>query len=159
VASRGVQAHQGGGLGLWRADGERLSGRVETDDACGEVATPLSAGNAAIFFVWDRRSAPCSSWRNSCRPGSAMGPLLAGLGLMPWGATTVIVPRITRALINRLGERPFIVAGMSLHALGVSWIAFIAEPGLAYWQLVAPLIVSGAGVAIAIPATQSSVLS
>jgi hypothetical protein len=48
---------------------------------------------------------------------------------------------------------------MSLHAAAMAWFALIAEPGLAYGAMVAPLILSGAGVAMAIPATQSAVLS
>jgi MFS family permease len=120
---------------------------------------PFSAGNATIFFLWGSALGAVFFMAQFLQTGLGHGPLLAGLGLMPWGATTVIVPPIAGALISRLGERPFIVAGMSLHALGVGWIALIAEPDLAYWQLVAPLIVSGAGVAMAIPATQSSVLS
>jgi EmrB/QacA subfamily drug resistance transporter len=119
----------------------------------------FSGGNAAIFFLWGSALGGVFFMAQFLQTGLGHGPLAAGLGLMPWGATTVIVPRIAGALINRLGERPFIVAGMSLHALGMSWIALIAETDLAYRQLIAPLIISGAGVAMAIPATQSSVLT
>jgi hypothetical protein len=38
------------------------------------------------------------------------------------------------------------------------WIGLVAQPGLAYGELVAPLVISGAGFAMAIPATQSAVL-
>ena len=47
---------------------------------------------------------------------------------------------------------------MGLQAAGMTWIAVIAGPHLAYWHLVAPLVISGAGVAMAIPAAQSSVM-
>jgi MFS family permease len=85
------------------------------------------------------------------------GPLATGLGLMPWGATTVFVPPIAGTLISRVGERPLIVAGLSLNAAAMAWIALIAAPDLAYWQLVAPLIISGTGVAMASSAALSSV--
>jgi MFS family permease len=87
------------------------------------------------------------------------GPLAAGLRLMPWGATTVLIPQLAGALITRFGERPFLTAGLALHAAGMTWIALIAGPRLGYWQMVAPLVISGAGVAMASPAAQSSVLS
>ena len=74
--------------------------------------------------------------------GLGYGPLEAGLAVMPWGATTVIVPQIVGRLINRFGERPFIAAGLSLNALALTWIALIAEPDLAYWQVAIPLILS-----------------
>src|SRR5260370_20232670 len=78
---------------------------------------------------------------------------------MPWGATTVLIPRLVGGLITRFGERPFLAAGLGLQAAGMTWIALIAGPGLAYWHLVAPLVISGAGVAMASPAAQSAVLS
>jgi MFS family permease len=87
------------------------------------------------------------------------GPLATGLGLMPWGATTVFVPPIAGTLISRVGERPLIVAGLSLNAAAMAWIALIAALDLAYWQLVAPLIISGTGVAMASSAALSSVMS
>jgi len=48
---------------------------------------------------------------------------------------------------------------MTLNAAAMGWIALIAGPDLAYWQMVAPLIISGAGVAMVLPATQNAVLS
>jgi MFS family permease len=78
---------------------------------------------------------------------------------MPWGATTVVVPQVAGRLIGRFGERPFIAAGLSLNALALIWIALIAEPDVAYWQIAAPLILSGTGIAMSIPAAQSAVLT
>jgi MFS family permease len=78
---------------------------------------------------------------------------------MPWGATPIIVAQVTGRLIGRVGERPFVAAGLSLNALALLWIALVAEPDLAYWQLVAPLALSGTGVAMSIAATQSAVLT
>ena len=40
----------------------------------------------------------------------------------------------------------------------MAWIALIVEPHLAYVAMIAPLILAGAGVSIAIPATQSAVI-
>ena len=50
------------------------------------------------------------------------------------------------------------VGGLLVQAAGMTWIALIAEPGLAYRDLVLPLIVAGVGVSAAIPAAQSSVV-
>jgi predicted MFS family arabinose efflux permease len=105
-------------------------------------------GAGALFFM-----------AQFLQTGLGFGPLDAGLRLMPWGAIVMIVPRIVGAQIPRFGERPFIAAGMSLHAIAMAWIALIATSTLPYWQLVAPLLLSGLGVALASPATQSAVLS
>jgi hypothetical protein len=59
----------------------------------------------------------------------------------------VFVPPIAGALITRVGERPLIVIGLSLHAAAMARIALIAAPDRASWQVVAPQIASGAGIA------------
>src|SRR5262249_57873843 len=87
------------------------------------------------------------------------GPLGAGLRLLPWTATLFVVAPIAGALVNRMGERSLIVFGLILQAIGMAWIAFIAAPNLAYAALVAPLVVAGAGVSMAMPAAQNAVFS
>jgi EmrB/QacA subfamily drug resistance transporter len=120
---------------------------------------PFSAGNAAVFFHWGSALGAVFFMAQFLQAGLGFGPLEAGLGLMPWGATTVVVPQIVGRLINRFGERPFIVVGLSLNALAMIWIALVAEPDLAYWQIGAPLILSGTGIAMSIAAVQSAVLT
>jgi hypothetical protein len=50
------------------------------------------------------------------------------------------------------------VTGLSLQAAGMAWVALIADAGMSYAQLLAPFIVAGVGVSMAIPAAQNSVL-
>jgi MFS family permease len=68
------------------------------------------------------------------------------------------VAPIAGALVDRIGERPFMVGGLTLQAVGLAWLALIAEPGMTYSQMLAPFIVGGVGVSMAIPAAQNSVL-
>ena len=88
--------------------------------------------------------------------GLGYGPLDAGLRLLPWTATFMTVAPIAGALADRFGERPFMVGGLLLQAVGMAWIALIAEPGLTYAELVLPFIVAGVGVSMAIPSAQNS---
>jgi MFS family permease len=90
--------------------------------------------------------------------GLGYGPLAAGLRLLPWTATFITVAPVAGALAVRIGERPLMTTGLLLQAAGLGWVAVIAGPGLAYPQLVAPLIVAGIGVSLAIPAAQNSVV-
>lgn len=78
---------------------------------------------------------------------------------MPWGAVTIIVPALAGRLINRYGERRFVAGGLALHAVAFAWIALAARAGVPYWELVPPLVLSGAGFAMASPATQSAALT
>jgi len=118
----------------------------------------FSAGNAAIFFWWASGLGTLFFMAQFLQTGLGFGPLDAGLRLMPWGATTFVVPQIAGRLMNRVGERPFIVGGLSVQAGCAAWMALIATPDLAYWEMVAPLVLSGAGFAVAVPAIQSVVI-
>jgi EmrB/QacA subfamily drug resistance transporter len=91
--------------------------------------------------------------------GQGHGPLAAGLRLLPWTATLFVFAPIGGALVNRLGERRLIVGGLLLQAAGFALVAMTASPDAAYLKLVLPLIVAGAGVSLAMPATQSATIS
>jgi MFS family permease len=119
----------------------------------------FAAGNAAIFFSWGSGLGGLFFMAQVLQNGLGYGPLGAGVRLMPWGAATIVVPVLAGRLINRYGERPLIVGGMALHAAAFTWIALAARAGLPYWQLAPSLVLSGAGFALAMPATQSAVLT
>jgi EmrB/QacA subfamily drug resistance transporter len=87
------------------------------------------------------------------------GPLGAGLRLLPWTATLFVTAPIAGAVVNRVGERPLVVTGLLMQAIGLGWIAMIASPGTAYANLVAPLVLAGVGVSMAMPAAQNAILS
>jgi MFS family permease len=78
--------------------------------------------------------------------------------MMPWTVTLFIVAPLAGGMVNRIGERPLVVGGLILQAIGFAWIALIATPGLVYGALVLPLIVAGCGVSMAMPAAQNAVL-
>jgi EmrB/QacA subfamily drug resistance transporter len=118
----------------------------------------FSAGNAAIFLTFASLFGAVFFYAQLLQTALGYGPLEAGLRLMPWTATFMTVAPIAGALVDRIGERPFMVAGLSLQAAGLAWLALIVEPGMAYSQMLAPFIVGGVGVSMAIPAAQNSVL-
>jgi MFS family permease len=78
---------------------------------------------------------------------------------LPWTATLFVTAPIAGAVVNKLGERPLVVVGLLLQALGLGWIATIAAPGVAYASLIAPLLFAGVGVSMAMPAAQNAILS
>lgn len=78
---------------------------------------------------------------------------------MPWGAAIFVAAPMPGSRINRAGERPFLVGGLLLGAIGMGWLALIAKPNLPYWQMVAPLVISGLGMSMTIPAAQSAVMT
>src|SRR6185437_16304186 len=48
--------------------------------------------------------------------------------------------------------------GLLMQAAGMVWVALVARPDLPYIGLVAPLILTGAGVSLAMPAAQNAIL-
>jgi EmrB/QacA subfamily drug resistance transporter len=118
----------------------------------------FSAGNAAIFFTFASLFGAVFFYAQLLQTALGYGPLDAGLRLLPWTATFLAVAPVAGALTDRIGERPLMVTGLSLQAIGMAWLALIVEPGIAYTQMLAPFIVAGVGISMAIPAAQNSVV-
>jgi EmrB/QacA subfamily drug resistance transporter len=89
----------------------------------------------------------------------AQGPMGAGLRLLPWTATLFVVAPIAGRLVNRIGERALVATGLLCQAGGMAWIALVAAPGAGFFEFVAPLVLAGAGVSMAMPAAQNAVLN
>jgi EmrB/QacA subfamily drug resistance transporter len=118
----------------------------------------FSAGNAAIFLTFAALFSAVFFYAQLLQAGLGYGPLQTGLRLLPWTATFMTVAPIAGALADRIGERPLMVGGLSLQAIGMAWLALIADPGMAYAQMLAPLLVAGIGISLALPAAQNSVV-
>jgi EmrB/QacA subfamily drug resistance transporter len=87
------------------------------------------------------------------------GAFGGGVRLLPWTATLFATAPIAGAVVGRFGERPLVVTGLIMQAIGLGWIAFIASPDVAYGALIAPLVIAGVGVSMAMPAAQNAILS
>ena len=118
----------------------------------------FSAGNTAIFFTFASLFGCVFFFAQLLQTTLGYGPLDAGLRLMAWTATFISVAPIAGALADRIGERPLLAGGLALQAVGLGWIALIADPGVAYSDLVLPFVVAGVGVSMAIPSAQNSVV-
>jgi EmrB/QacA subfamily drug resistance transporter len=118
----------------------------------------FSAGNAAIFFTFASLFGTVFFYAQLLQTGLGYGPLGAGLRLLPYTAMFMVVAPVAGAMADRIGERPLLAGGLTLQAAGMAWLALIAKPDLAYTQLLAPFIIAGVGVSMAIPAAQNSVV-
>jgi EmrB/QacA subfamily drug resistance transporter len=118
----------------------------------------FSAGNATNFFQFGSLFGAVFFMAQFLQIGLGYGPLGTGVRLLAWTATLTLVAPFAGVLADKLGERPFMVAGLALQGLGMAWIALIADPGMAYGELITPLIVTGSGTSMAMPSLQSAVL-
>jgi len=117
----------------------------------------FSAGNAVAFLVNASLTGAVFFMAQFQQAGLGQDPLGAGLRLLPWGVAPFLIAPRAGKLADRIGERPLVVAGL-LQAAGFAWIAVIAAPGLAYPAMLAPMMISGAGLGLALPAVTKAVV-
>jgi EmrB/QacA subfamily drug resistance transporter len=118
----------------------------------------LASGIAASFLFYAAMYGTLFFLPQFLQVAQGHGPFGVGLRLLPWTATLFVFAPIGGGLVNRMGERSLVIAGLGLQAIGMAWIALTATPGLAYTNLIAPLVLAGAGVSMAMPAAQNVVL-
>jgi EmrB/QacA subfamily drug resistance transporter len=75
-------------------------------------------------------------------------PFGSGLRILPWTLMPMFVAPVAGALSDRLGGSRLMGVGLTLQAAGLGSIAALATPTTPYWQLVAPFMVSGIGMAM-----------
>ncbi|HET8683503.1 MAG TPA: DHA2 family efflux MFS transporter permease subunit [Micromonosporaceae bacterium] len=75
-------------------------------------------------------------------------PLEAGVRTLPWTAVPMIAAPISGRLMDKIGGKPLVLLGLVLQAIGIGWLALVAEPDLAYGNLVLPFILTGLGLGI-----------
>jgi EmrB/QacA subfamily drug resistance transporter len=75
-------------------------------------------------------------------------PLGSGLRILPWTVMPMFVAPIAGALSDRIGGARLMGAGLTLQAAGLGSLAALSTPTTPYWELVAPFMVSGIGMAM-----------
>jgi MFS family permease len=92
--------------------------------------------------------------------GLGYSPLAAGLRMLPWTATPMLVAPAAGALADRIGNRPLIVCGLALQAAGLAWVSVLATGAAAggYGRYVLPFVLAGVGVSMAIPTVPTAAL-
>jgi len=75
-------------------------------------------------------------------------PLAAGVRTLPWTGMPMIVAPIAGALTDRIGGKPFLVAGLALQAIALAWMAAVLSPTVPYTEIVAPFALAGIGMGL-----------
>ena len=86
-------------------------------------------------------------------------PLTTGLRILPWTATPLLVAPAAGRLSDRIGRRPVLATGLLLQALGLGWFALVATGRADYAAMVAPLLVAGIGISMALPTVAAAAIS
>jgi EmrB/QacA subfamily drug resistance transporter len=118
----------------------------------------FASANAVSFFMYAGLFGALFLMAQFLQTGLGHSPLDAGLGLLPWTATPMLIAPVAGALADRFGNRPFMVLGLVLQAVGYAWIALIAKPGMGYLELGVAFTVAGVGTSLCFPTVANAVM-
>ena len=141
-------------FGLWerRADSPMVPPQLfaSREFALGNLTTYLMSGAtfAAAFFT-----------TQEFQFARGYSPLGAGLRLLPFFGTPMLIAPLAGALSDRIGRRAIMVAGLALQALGFSWVAARGSLTTSWIELAVALLIAGAGVSMALATVPTAVLS
>ena len=119
----------------------------------------FSTANAVSFFMYAGLFGAVFLMAQFLQDGLGESPLEAGIKLLPWTATPMIVAPIAGALADRYGNRPFMALGLALQAIGLGWVATIAGEGVTYAELGVALTIAGVGTSFCFPTVANAVMS
>ncbi len=86
-------------------------------------------------------------------------PVGAGVRLLPFFATPMVVSPLAGALSDRVGRRPIIVVGLSMLTAGFVWVAWRGSLETSWIEIVIALLIAGVGISMALPTVPTAVLS
>jgi len=86
-------------------------------------------------------------------------PVSAGVRLLPFFATPMLVSPVAGAVSDRVGRRPVMVIGLALQTLGFSWTAARGSLATSWIEVTLALLVAGIGISMALPTVPTAVLN
>ena len=119
----------------------------------------FSAPNAVAFLQFVSVLGSLFMITQFFQTGLGYSPLQAGLRILVWMAMPMLVAPGAGALGDRIGNGPLMFGGLLLQGTGLGWLGLVAEPGVGFGTLVAPLAVAGVGVAMCFPTVAAAVVS
>jgi EmrB/QacA subfamily drug resistance transporter len=119
----------------------------------------FAAGNAAGLCLFAGLFGMVFFMAQFLQTGLGYGPFGAGLRLVPGWVLLALIAPFAGTLIRRFGERMLIAGGLTMLAAGLTWMGLIARTGLPYPDMIAPLVLAGAGASLVVPSAQSVVMT
>jgi EmrB/QacA subfamily drug resistance transporter len=156
------------GIAAFIAGAALLGGFVLRERTAAEPMLPLrlfrvrafSAAGASTFLMSGAIFSAAFLTAQYFQLGLGYSPLGTGLRLLPWTATPMVVAPLAGALADRIGARPLLVGGLVLQAAGLAWFASLTTAAASggYGRFVAPLVIAGVGVSMALPTAPTATL-
>lgn len=118
----------------------------------------FSAANGTVFFMMFSLIGSLFMITQMFQLGLGYDPLQTGMRILVWTGMPMLVAPVAGTLSERLGNRPFMVLGMLLQAVGMLWLALVADTDAGYGRVVAPLVVAGVGISMVFPTVANAVV-
>ncbi len=144
-----------------------LAGFLVRESRAAEPLVPLrlfrrrafAVGNATTFFMSGATFAAAFLIIEEFQYARGYSPVLTGVRLLPFFATPMLVSPLAGAVSDRVGRRPVMVAGLTLQALGFTWVAARGSLSASWIELTLALLVAGIGISMALPTVPTAVLN
>ena len=122
-------------------------------------AREFTIGNLATFLMSGAIFAGGLLVTEEFQLARHFSPVGAGVRLLPFFATPMLVSPVAGALSDRVGRRPIIVVGLSMLTAGFAWVAWRGSLATSWIEIVVALLVAGVGISMALPTVPTAVLS
>ena len=119
----------------------------------------FTAGNLVVALTFAPLFAAVFFYGQLLQVVVGESPLGAGVRLMAWTGTFLVMAPVAGALADRIGERPLVTVGLTVQAAALVWFATTVGTDMGYLDMLGPFVVGGLGVSMAIPCGQSAAVA
>jgi EmrB/QacA subfamily drug resistance transporter len=119
----------------------------------------FAAGNATTFLMTGAIFAAGFLVTQEFQLARGYSPVSAGVRLLPFFATPMLISPIAGAVSDRIGRRPVMATGLFLLTAGLAWAAIRGSLSTNWAELDIALLIAGAGVSMALPTVPTAVLN
>lgn len=118
----------------------------------------FTGGNIATFLLYGSMYGVVFFLPQFLQVVGGADSLTAGLELLPWTGTLVLVAPFAGAAVDKYGEKLIATWGLIFQGLGYILIMILVNNRSSYVELIIPLAIAGVGLSMAGPALQKVVL-
>ena len=119
----------------------------------------FTAGNLVMVFTLAPLFSSVFFYGQLLQVVAGESPLGAGVRLMAWTGTFIVVAPVAGAMADRIGERLLVTVGLTIQAAAMLWFAATVGTDVGYLDMLGPFVVGGIGVSMAIPCGQSAAVA
>src|SRR5581483_8173696 len=119
----------------------------------------FAVGNATSFLMAGAIFAAGVFVTQEFQLARGYSPVSAGVRLLPFFATPMLISPVAGAVSDRIGRRPVMVTGLFLQAAGFVWVAISGSLSASWVELDIALLIAGIGASMALPTVPTAVLN